>query len=190
MSEKLRRHIEEITKLTDGEFEYVRSHFTYRKFKKNQYVIQEGNYVKNDYFVLSGLMKSSHTDRKGKEHIILFATENWWVSDPQAYHDQIKATLNVVCLEDCETLYISLEKREKLCTEMRQMEYFFRKKTTVGYIASQKRILSLISYTTKERYTYLLQQYPDLLQRVPKSLIASYLGVTRETLSRLTSQHP
>lgn len=92
------------------------------------------------------------------------------------------------CLEDSETLYISLENREKLCAEMRKMEYFFRKKTTAGYVASQNRILSLISYNAKERYEYLLQQYPDLMQRVPKSLIASYLGITRETLSRLTSQ--
>jgi len=187
MNDKLRQHIEEITKLTDEEFEYILSYFTYRKFKKNHYVIQEGDYVKNDYFVLSGLLKSSHTDQKGKTHVVLFATENWWISDPEAYHNQTKASLNVDCLEDSETLYISLENREKLCNEIQKMEYFFRKKTTTGYVASQKRILSLIGFNAKERYEYLLQQYPGLLQRVPKSLIASYLGVTRETLSRLTS---
>ncbi|MCZ4245300.1 Crp/Fnr family transcriptional regulator [Pedobacter punctiformis] len=189
MSEKLRRHIEEIIKLTDEEFEYVLSHFVYRKFLKNQYVIQNGDYVKYDYFVLSGLLKSWHINHKGKSHIVLFAAENWWISDPQAYHNQTKAILNVDCLEDSETLYISLENREKLCSEMRKMEYFFRKKTTSGYVAAQKRILSLISDHAKQRYEYLMQQYPDLLQRVPKSLIASYLGITRETLSRLTSQH-
>jgi CRP-like cAMP-binding protein len=188
MSTKLRQHIEEIVKLTDEEFEYVLSHFTYRKFLKNHYVIQHGNYVRNDYFVLNGLLKSWHIDDKGKAHIVLFATENWWISDPEAFHNQTKATLNVDCLEDSETLYISLENRDKLCAEMRKMEYFFLKKTTAGYVASQKRILSLISFNAKERYTYLMQQYPDLTQRVPKSLIASYLGITRETLSRLTSQ--
>jgi len=188
MNERLRQHIEEIIKLTDEEFEYVLSHFKYRKFLKNQYVVQQGDYVKYDYFVINGLLKSWQLDDKGKPHIILFATENWWVSDPEAFHNQTKATLNIDCLEDSETLYISLDNREKLCAEMRKMEYFFRKKTTAGYVASQKRILSLISFNAKERYEYLLQQYPDLLQRVPKSLIASYLGITRETLSRLTSQ--
>ncbi|NML38177.1 Crp/Fnr family transcriptional regulator [Chitinophaga sp. G-6-1-13] len=190
MSEKLRQHIEEIVTLTDEEFEHVLSHFTYREFLKNQYVIQEGDYVRNDYFVLSGLLKSWSIDDKGKAHIVLFATENWWISDPQAFHNQTKSTLNVDCLEDSKTLAISLENREKLCTEMRKMEYFFRRKTTAGYIASQNRILSLISFNAKERYEYLQQQYPGLLQRVPKSLIASYLGITRETLSRLTSQQP
>lgn len=187
---KLRQHIAEIIKLTDGEFEYVLSHFTYRKFLKNQYVIQAGDYVKYDYFVLSGLLKSWHIDDNGKSHIVLFAMENWWISDPEAFHNQTKATLNVDCLEDSETLYIALENREKLCAEMRKMEYFFRRKTTSGYVASQRRILSLISFNAKERYEYLIQQYPDLIQRVPKSLIASYLGITRETLSRLTAQKP
>lgn len=188
MSKKLRQHIEKIVELTDEEFEYVLSHFSYRKYLKNHYVIQNGDYVKYDYFVLNGLLKSWHIDDKGKAHIILFAMENWWISDPKAFHNQTTATLNVDCLEDSETLYISLENREKLCAEMRKMEYFFRKKTTAGYVASQKRILSLISFNAKERYQYLMQQYPDLTQRVPKSLIASYLGITRETLSRLTSQ--
>ena len=187
MSNKLRQHIEEIIKLTDEEFEYVLSHFAYRKFLKNQYVIQNGDYVKYDYFVLSGLLKSWHIDDKGRSHIVLFATENWWISDPEAFHNQTKAILNVDCPEDSDTLYISWENREKLCSEMRKMEYFFRKKTTSGYVASQKRILSLISDNAKQRYEYLMLQYPDLLQRVPKSLIASYLGVTRETLSRLNS---
>lgn len=188
MSQQLRAHIEEIVQLTNDEFEYVLSHFSYRKFLKNQYVIQNGDYARYDYFVISGLLKSWDIDDKGKTHIILFATENWWISDPSAFYGQTLATLNVDCLENSETLYISLENKEKLCLEMRKMEYFFRKKTTSGYIALQKRILSLISFNAKQRFEYLIQQYPDLLQRVPKNLIASYLGISRETLSRLTSQ--
>jgi len=184
---KLRRHIEEIVNLTDSEFEYVQSYFRYKKFRRNQYLIQEGDYVKNDYFVLTGIIKSWRIDPTGKVHVALFATENWWISDPGAFHNQARATLNVDCLEDSETLYISFHNRELLCAEMRKMEYFFRKKTTAGYIASQERILSLTSSNAKERYEYLSQQYPGLIQRVPKSLIASYLGITRETLSRLTT---
>ncbi|NML19414.1 Crp/Fnr family transcriptional regulator [Pseudoflavitalea sp. G-6-1-2] len=190
MSQKLRQHLETIIDLTDEEFDYILSHFTYRKFLKNQYVIQEGDYVKYDYFVLSGLLKSWQIDDKGSIHIVLFATENWWISDPEAFHYQTKATLNIDCFEDSETLFISQENREKLCAEMQKMQYFFRKKTTAGYVASQKRILSLISFNAKQRYEYFTQQYPDLLQRVPKTLIASYLGITRETLSRLISLQP
>src|SRR5581483_10538413 len=186
MSDILRAHIEQIVPLTDEEFEFILLHFTPKKFKKHQIIIQEGDFVKNDYFLLSGLMKSSHTNPEGKEYILQFAMQDWWITDPQAYHHQTMATLSVSCLEDSETLYITLENREKLCRELQKMEYFFRKKTTAGYIGLQKRILCLISGTAKERYEHLLQQYPGLFQRVPKSLIASYLGVTRETLSRLS----
>jgi len=187
MSILLRRHIEQIITLTDGEFDYVLSHFKHRKFKKYQYLIQEGDQVPNDFFILNGLLKASRTDEQGKEFIVQFAVEDWWISDPQAYHNQTIATLNVVCLEDCETLSLSLQNREKLCAELHKMEHFFRKKTTAGYVALQRRILSLISTNAKQRYELFVQQYPKLVQRVPKTLIASYLGVTRETLSRLDS---
>lgn len=186
MKEILRNHIEEVVTLTDEEFDYVFSFFTYKKFKKNQFVIQEGDYVKNDYFILSGLLKSSSTDDKGKENVLLFATTNWWISDPEAFHNQTHATLNIDCIEKSETLFISYEQREQLCLEMRKMEFFFRKKTTAGYVALQKRITSLISENAKSRYHYFLHLYPELLQKLPKILIASYLGVSRETLSRLT----
>lgn len=187
MSNLLREQIERIVSLTDEEHEFVLSHFGAKKFKKHQIIIREDEYVHNDYFLLSGLMKSSHINPDGKEHIIQFAMQDWWITDPQAYHNQTKATLQIDCLEDCDTLYISFDNREKLCRELQKMEYFFRKKTTAGYIALQRRILCLISGTAKERYEDLQKQYPGLIQRVPKSLIASYLGVTRETLSRLAN---
>ncbi|SDG59910.1 cAMP-binding domain of CRP or a regulatory subunit of cAMP-dependent protein kinases [Dyadobacter soli] len=187
MSNKLRQHIEEIVPLTDQEFQYVLSHFSFRKFKKRQYLIQQGDYVRNDFFILSGLVKSCSTDQIGKSHVVFIASENWWVSDPEAYHNQTPATVDIDCVEETETGYISLENREKLCRELRKLEYFFLRKTTAGYIASQKRILMLISANARERYQFMLLQYPGLLQRVPKSVIASYLGVTRETLSRLST---
>jgi CRP-like cAMP-binding protein len=187
MEQALRQQIEQIVKLTDEEFSYVLSHFAARKFKKNQYLIQAGDAAPNDYFVTRGLLKSSFTDEQGKEHIMQFAMEDWWISDPQAYHNSLKATLNVSCLEDTDTYYISLDNREKICADLRKMEYFFRKKTQTGYIALQRRILSLMSQSAKERYDQFLQLYPQLLQRVPKTLIASYLGISRETLSRLAN---
>lgn len=185
MSNILRQQLERIVPLTDEEYEFVLAHFSAKKFKKHQIIIREGEYVHNDYFLLSGLMKSAHINSEGREHIILFAMQNWWITDPQAYHNQTPATLQVDCLEDSETLFITLQNREKLCRELQKMETFFRKKTTEDGILLQRRIQCLISGTAKERYESLLTQYPGLFQRVPKSLIASYLGVTRETLSRL-----
>ncbi|ASZ13884.1 Crp/Fnr family transcriptional regulator [Chitinophaga pendula] len=185
MEAMLRQHIEKIVKLTEEEFEFVLSHFTYKKFKKHQYLIQAGDLCPHLYFITKGVLKSFSIDDTGKVHILEIGMEDWWMTDENGFHNKTVATFNVDCLEDTEVYCISIDDRERLCNAMRKMEYFFLKKTTAGYIALQQRILSLTSKKAEERYSQLISTYPSLIQRVPKSLIASYLGVTRETLSRL-----
>lgn len=187
MSTILRQQIEKITPLSDNEFEYILSHFVSKKFKKHQFVLQEGENAPNDFFILSGCLKSYFTDKNGKEHILQFGMQDWWITDYQAYYNQSKATINIDCIEDSELLCLTFQNREKLCAEMHKIEHFFRKKTNKRNVALQQRILSLLSNNAKEKYDQLLQLYPQLFQKVPKQLIASYLGVTRETLSRLNS---
>ena len=186
MSHYLRSHIEKIVALSDEEFEWVLSHFTQKTFKKHQLLFSQGDFVRYDYFIVDGLMKSSRY-HEGKEHILQFAMEDWWITDSEAFHYGSKATLSVDCLEDTTALALTCENKEKLCRELQKMEYFFLKKTTAGYIALQKRISCFISSKASDRYHNLLDQYPGLLQRVPKAMIASYLGVSRETLSRLNA---
>ncbi|TYQ00289.1 CRP-like cAMP-binding protein [Tenacibaculum adriaticum] len=187
MNQELRQHIEKIVSLTDEEFDFVLSHFNQKRFLKHQFLIQEGDTVDNDFFIINGLLKASHRNEENKEHILQFATEGSWITDPQAYHNQTKATLNIQCLEDGNSLFITLDNKEKLCNSLQKMDSFFRKKTTKEYILLQRRILCLISNNAKNRYEDLLKQYPSLIQRVPKTMIASYLGVSRETLSRLAT---
>ena len=181
----LRKHIEEIIPLTDEEFSYVLSHFGTLKRRKHQFIVQEGEPCDKEFWVVKGCLKSCFLDHSGKEHILQFAMEDWWVTDYEAFQNRIPATVSIDCIEDCELLYISWENREKLMREMHKMASFWGKKTRMGYIALQKRILSLLKDPAKERFDKLLLQYPQLFQRVPKKLIAAYLGVSRETLSRL-----
>ena len=186
MHDILRKQIEKIVILSDDEFDFVLSHFVFRKYKKHQYLLQADNPARHDHFVAKGLLKSFYLNDAGKSYIIQFAPEDWWISDPQAYFNEISATLSIDCLEDSEVYFLSLDNREKLCTESRKMEYFFRKKAQAGYIALQKRIQSLVSLNAKERYGQFLKLYPHLSQRISKGMIASYLGISRETLSRIT----
>ncbi|MDQ1087144.1 MULTISPECIES: Crp/Fnr family transcriptional regulator [unclassified Siphonobacter] len=186
MSHILRRHIEAITPISDKEFDYVLSHFQTKKLKKHQFLVQEGDDVVNDYFVVSGLLKAYFVNPDdGKEHIMQFAWEDWWITDYQAYFNEATATLTIDCIENVEVLCLSLHNRDKICAELHQMEHFFRRKSNAGYVALQRRILSLLTSSARERYEQMLKSYPSLFQRVPKSYIASYLGVSRETLSRL-----
>lgn len=186
MHEILRKHIEKIVPLSDEEFAFVGSHFTLKKFKKHQFLIQEGEAVKHYYFVVSGLLKLVYTEDTGKQHIVSFAMEDWWESDVYAYFTQTDATMSLECLEDTEVLCLLLEDYKKLCDGLQKMERFFLEKANFGFIGSQRRIISWLTSNTKERYEQLLTRYLSLIQRVPKSLLAAYLGVSRETLSRLS----
>ena len=180
----LRAHIEEVVTLSDQEFDHILSHFQSIKRRKHQFIVQEGEAVNKEFWVIKGCLKSYFFDESGKEHILQFSMENWWTTDYDAFVNQSLAKISIDCLEDCELLYISYENREKLSSEMHKMERFWSRKTKSGYIALQNRILSLLRNTAQERYDLLFEQYPLLFQRVPKKLIAAYLGVTRETLSR------
>jgi CRP-like cAMP-binding protein len=187
MQQTLRNHIEKITPLTDEEFAFVLSQFSTEHYKKRDFLIRKGESVKHSYFVVSGLLKLVYDDEFGKEHIVSFAMEDWWESDYLALHTRGKATMSLQCIEDTDVFCLSLDGYQKLCADLHKMEHFFLVKANGGHIGSQQRILSFLTSNAAERYDQLLKRYPSLFQRVPKTLIASYLGVSRETLSRLSS---
>jgi len=183
--EILREHIARIVTLTDEQFDHVFSHFKQRSFKKGQSIISAGDKVDCEYFVLNGCLKSFYINDDLKMFILQFAMPTWWTSDFNALYSNTRATINVDCITDSEVLCLSNADREKLCSEIHQVEHFFRWRTNKGYVASQKRLLSFMNNDAKHRYEELLAQYPALYNIVPKHLIAAYLGVSRETLSRL-----
>jgi CRP-like cAMP-binding protein len=185
MHQNLRRHIEKVISLTDEEFEFISKHFIVKTFKKHQFLVQAGEKVRYNYYVISGLLKLVYTDASLKEHILAFAMEDWWDSDFQAYYTQKEATLSLECIENTAVLCLSLENYHALRAGLPKIDHFFLEKVTLGFLAAQQRILSLMTSSARERYEQLIKQHPALLQRVPKTLLAAYLGVSRETLSRL-----
>ena len=187
MKHSLRQHIEELIELSDEEFAFILRHFESTTKRKHQYILQEGEVANKEYWVVKGCLKSYFFDENGKEHILQFGMENWWITDYESFVKQTKSKTYIDCIEDSELLYITYEDREKLTAQMHKMERFWAKKSKIGRIALQNRILSLLQNSSKERYELLIEQYPKLFQRVPKKMIAAYLGVSRETLSRLNA---
>jgi CRP-like cAMP-binding protein len=183
--EILKQHIAKTATLTDEQLDYCFSHFEPRTYKKGQTVISEGDKVDCEYFVLSGCLKAFFINDQVKMYILQFAMPTWWTSDYNALYNQTRATINVDCITDAEVLCLSGHNREKLCSELHPVEHFFRWRTNRGYVAAQKRLLSFMNNDAKARYEELLTLYPQLYNLVPKHLIAAYLGVSRETLSRL-----
>jgi CRP-like cAMP-binding protein len=183
--EVLRAHITKITSLTDEQFDYFFSFFKQQSFRKGQAIISEGHTVDCEYFVISGCLKSFYVNDDLKMFILQFAMPTWWASDYNALYNHTRATISVDCITDAEVLCLANTDREKLCGELHKAEHFFRWRTNRGYVAAQKRLLSFMNNNVKYRYEELLKLYPELYNIVPKNLIAAYLGVSRETLSRL-----
>jgi len=183
--EKLRKHIEEIIPVSDGEFEYIRTFFTKKRVRKHQFLIQAGDKVPCEYWIANGVFRAFYIDEGGREHIVQFALENSWLSDYHAFFHQTESTMNVLCMEEAEVLSLTLSSREKLASDLHKMEHFFRMKVSNGYAAQQHRIISLLCRNPKERYEEFGAMFPDIIKRIPKKYIAEYLGISRETLSRI-----
>src|SRR5262245_15807895 len=181
----LRNHISKHSSLTDDQFDYFFSFFKPGSYKKGQVIIKEGDKVECEYFVVEGCLKSFFLNDEMKMFILQFSMPTWWASDHNALQNGTRATINVDCITNSEVLRISASDRDKLCNEIHQVEHFFRIRAQRGFIALQKRILSLMNSDAKHRYEDLMNQHPQLYNIVPKHLIAAYLGVSRETLSRL-----
>ena len=183
--ETLQLHLSKTISLSAEQFKYVFAHFTELSFKKGQALISEGDKVEHEYFVLAGCLKSFYINNDIKMFILQFAMPTWWSSDYNALYSGNRATINVDCITNAEVLRLSNADREKLCNQIPAINSFFRWRTNKGYVALQKRLLSFMNSDAKSRYEELMKQYPELYNIVPKHLIAAYLGVSRETLSRL-----
>jgi len=183
--ELFRSYLAKTVALSEEQFEYVFSHFTPQHFKKGQTIISAGDRVTHEYFVTEGCLKTFYINEDLKLFILQFSMPTWWASDFEALYSGEKANIGLDCITDAEVLVLSNEDRENLCREIHEMEHFFRWRTNKGYVALQKRLLSFMNNDTKHRYEELLALYPQLYNLVPKHLIAAYLGVSRETLSRL-----
>ena len=181
----LRKHFNKYVTLTDEEFEKVAASFKFRKYKKHQYILQEGDVSKYETFIIKGCTRIFEIDEKGQEHIIQFGLEDWWVGDMYSYFAGLPSRVNIDCIEDCEVLQITAGNFEKVCDETPKLEKHFRKLIQSAFVASSQRIYSNLSKSAIERYNEFLEKYPHIGQRVPNSYIASYLGITPQSLSRL-----
>ena len=186
--EILKQHIGKIVTVTDEQFDYFLSLFKEHIYKKGQVIIAQGDKVDREYFVLSGCLKAFYINDEIKMYILQFAMPTWWTSDYSALYNKTRASINLDCVTDAEALSLSNADREKICSEIHAIEHFFRWRTNRGYVASQRRLLSFMNSDARSRYEELMKMYPELYNIVPKHLIAAYLGVSRETLSRLYHQ--
>jgi CRP-like cAMP-binding protein len=181
-------YINKIVNLTVEEETILLSKIVHRNYLKDQYITQQGDVCKTVNFIISGCTKTFYMDGEGQEHIVLFAIEDWWTSDLGSFITQTPADFNVQCLENTELIQFTYKNLEELYKEIPKLERLFRKIVERAFVASQKRIIRNFSLSVKERYQIFKKTNPKIDQRVPQYMIASYLGVTKEFLSKIKSQ--
>ena len=180
--------IKEKVQLTAAEQEACKQYYTYKKLRKRQFLLQEGEVCRYIAFVSKGALRSYTISEKGDEHILQFAFEGWTIADLYSFITGEPSTSNIDALEDCELLLLSKIKQEELMNAIPKMQRFFFLTIQNAYVALQRRMMAAISLTADEKYLHLMKTYPHIVQRVPQHMIASYLGISPETLSRLRKQ--
>ncbi|KYH07276.1 cyclic nucleotide-binding protein [Chryseobacterium cucumeris] len=189
MFEVLLSHIENKVDITDEQKNRIQSYFTLKKLRRKQYLLMEGDVCKSLSFVSKGLLKSYFLDEKGNEHINMFAFEGWWISDFNSFINQEKSVLNIDAIEETEVLMITLENYEKMMLEIPMMDRYFRILYQNSLVTKDYRLIVSNSYTAEEKYLQLVQKNPEMIKRVPHNLIASYLGLAPETVSRIRKKN-
>ncbi|WP_207434052.1 Crp/Fnr family transcriptional regulator [Sabulibacter ruber] len=176
------------TTLTEEEQALIQRAFQPKKLRKKQYLLQEGDICRYMGFVVSGAMRQYSVDEKGTEHMVQFAIENWWVGDRESYLMLTPSLYNIDAWEDTQLLVVEKADLLQLYEQVPTLLQMARQMDDRHSMATQRRINAAISYSAEKRYAEFVECHPEFLQRFPQHLIASYLGITKETLSRIRKQ--
>jgi CRP-like cAMP-binding protein len=188
MYKQLAKSIGDRVSITEAEFELCKTFFIPKKIRKKQTLLLEGDVCTYNAFIEKGVLRSYRTDEKGNEHIMRFAFEGWWITDLSSFLLGKYSTYTIEAIEDSELLLLTASAREELMDALPVFERYQRLLLENAYIALQARVNSALTESAEEKYIKLTGSYPDIIARVPQHMIASYLGLTPETLSRVRKQ--
>ena len=181
-------HISKRVELTETEKADLIASFSTRRLLARQYLLQQGETCKYEYYVCEGFLRSFVVDETGQEHTLHFAMEDWWITDLDSLLNQRPSPRNIIAVEQTTVLQLDLEARDRLIQKSPVFDSFWRILNEQACIAADKRILDNISLTGAQRYEALLKKYPGIEQRLSQKHIASYLGITPVFLSQIRKE--
>lgn len=163
----------------------ITSLFSIQEFRKKQLLLNQGQICKSLFFVERGSLRAFNINEAAKESTIMFAIQDWWITDMNSFLNQKPALVAVQALEDSSVLALDFESFESLLEKKPKFERYFRILFQKAYVREQQRALDAISMTTEDRYNRFVSKYPQIVERVNQKQIASYLGITPEFLSSI-----
>jgi CRP-like cAMP-binding protein len=185
MFESFEAYITPKVDLTKDELRYVCASATVKKVRRRQLLLRDGEVSRHKIFITKGLLRTYRLKDDGTEYIMRFTPENSWCVDHESYNNQVPSKYNIDALEDSEIMLWSKEDFDELTAAIPALRSFSERLKESSYDASTERVLMNISYTAEEKYESFITSFPDIFRRVPLHMVASYLGVSRETLTRI-----
>ena len=179
------KYLQSKISLSDNEVEMIRAVAIQKKLRRRQYLLQEGDIWKYNAFVCSGFLKTFTVDDKGQEHIMSFSPENYWTGDRESLMNATPTKFNIDAIEDAEIILIERNNFDHLCQNIPQLNHLVNTILQRSFIVSQNRIHANISLSAEEKYEDFIQKFPLIANRIPQHMIASYIGITPETLTRI-----
>lgn len=173
---------------TAAEIQQINSAGLVKNLRKKQYLLQADDVWTYHAFVTKGCLRTYSVDAKGTEHVINFAAENWWTGNQESLATGLPSRYNIDAIEDSTVILFRKEDFEQLRRNIPALDELVNAVLHRSFIAAQNRIHSAISYSAEEKYREFLKKYPDFALRIPQHMVASYLGMTTETLSRIRRQ--
>lgn len=188
MIEAFRKYLDMRIDISDSSFEEIKKNLILRKVAKHEILQKSGDICHRGYFVLKGCLRS-FCICDGKEFVLQFAPENWWIGDKNTLTKPETALLNIDAIEESWILQFNHEFLDKLEGIVPESRFMMQDLQQNRYRSLQQRIITLLSVDAEERYAHFVKTYPVLINRVPLLMIASYLGVTPQTLSRVRAKN-
>lgn len=183
--ESLLEYIDDYVSLNNDEVETLQALTRIKKVRKRQFVVEQGEICRYENYVVKGCLRCYHTDEDGNEHVVQFAVENWWIADLQSFLTQSPANFSVDAIEPSTLIQFGYNDLQVLYDRIPKLDRFFRLIIQNAFVASQKRIVASYSKDAGKRYIEFRNRYPNIEKRVPNYMVASYLGITPEFLSKI-----